>query len=125
MLRSIILVGAGGFLGSVFRYISGLALNQLFPHAFPAGTFFVNISGSLLIGLIFGLSEKGGMGSSELRLFLTAGFCGGFTTFSSFANENLMLLREGQITIFLFYTFLTVIIGLFAVWLGYAITKLF
>lgn len=125
MLRIILLVGAGGFLGSVARYLASKYIQQSLLSPFPFGTFWVNILGCFLIGLFYGLSERSGFMTNELRLFLTVGFCGGFTTFSTFANENMGLLRDGAFLYFALYTGLSVFFGLVAVYLGNLTTKLF
>jgi CrcB protein len=103
-LRILFIVGAGGFLGSGIRYFFSLFIHNRIPSIFPLGTLAVNIIGCLLIGIIFGLSEKSGL-SSEWRLFLATGICGGFTTFSAFSVETFVMLRESQ------YLYATVYIG--------------
>jgi CrcB protein len=124
MLKNILLIGSGGFIGSVARYfISRLNLSLSF-FSIPVGTLLVNVSGSLLIGLLMGLAERTTILSTEARLFLMVGLCGGFTTFSSFTMENLSMLHNGQILQILIYTSLSVILGFFAVWIGYAFTNL-
>jgi CrcB protein len=124
MLKNILLIGSGGFIGSVARYfISRLNLSISF-FSIPVGTLLVNVSGSLLIGLLMGLAERTTILSTEARLFLMVGLCGGFTTFSSFTMENLSMLHNGQILQILIYTSLSVILGFFAVWIGYAFTNL-
>lgn len=123
MIKNIFLVGIGGFLGSIARYgISFLNLNVNF-FSIPLGTLVVNVSGSLIIGFITGVSAKSVLLTSEWRLFLMVGICGGFTTFSSFTNENLMLIHNGQIVTVLIYTALSIILGFLAVYIGYSITN--
>ncbi len=100
MLKLILIAGSGGFLGTVARYLSSRYIQALFLSSFPFGTFLVNTLGCLLIGIFYGISQKGGVLSSEWILFLTVGFCGGFTTFSAFAGENLAMLRDGKHTLF-------------------------
>ncbi len=118
-MKEILLVGLGGFAGSVARYlVSKLNITwQVF--AIPMGTLTVNVLGSLIIGILVGLSVKSNLVSTELRLLLMVGFCGGFTTFSSFTNENLMLMQNGQFLTVILYTILSVILGFLAVYLGY------
>lgn len=125
MFKTILLVGTGGFLGSVSRFLASRFMQDNFPSAFPFGTFFVNITGCFLIGLIYGLSERSSLVSSEWKMFLAVGFCGGFTTFSTFANENLALLRDGDFFHFLMYTGLSVFLGITATFFGVIITKIF
>lgn len=124
-MKFILLIGTGGFIGSVTRYLISKYIQDLsvFP-SFPLGTFIVNILGCLFIGLLFGTAEKGTWMSPEIRMFLTVGFCGGFTTFSTFSNEAIALLRDGEILYFLSYIGLSVLLGLVAVYMGYLITKL-
>jgi CrcB protein len=124
MLKNILLIGSGGFIGSVARYlISRLNLSTSF-FSIPVGTLLVNITGSLFIGLLMGLAERTTVMTTEARLFLMVGLCGGFTTFSSFTMENLTLLHNGQIFQMLIYTSLSILLGFFAVWVGYALTNL-
>ncbi|MBN1988985.1 MAG: fluoride efflux transporter CrcB [Bacteroidales bacterium] len=124
MLKTLIFIGAGGFVGSIARYLLSQIIQQNATSSFPWGTLVVNVVGSLLIGLFYGLSERGAIGSSEVRLFLTVGLCGGFTTFSTFSNENLALLRDGQFSFFAMYAFASVVLGLVAVLGGFALTKM-
>lgn len=124
MLKTLIFIGAGGFVGSIARYLLSQIIQQNATSSFPWGTLVVNVVGSLLIGLFYGLSERGAIGSSEARLFLTVGLCGGFTTFSTFSNENLALLRDGQFSFFAMYVFASVVLGLVAVLGGFALTKM-
>jgi fluoride exporter len=125
MIKTLLLIGTGGFLGSVSRFLASRFMQNNFPSAFPFGTFFVNISGCFLIGLIYGLSERNPLVSSGWKLFLAVGFCGGFTTFSTFANENLALLRDGDFFHFLIYTGLSVFLGITATYIGVIVTKIF
>jgi CrcB protein len=118
MIKIILIAGTGGFIGTVARFLASRYLQNLFLSAFPFGTFIVNITGCLLIGILFGISEKGNLLAPEWRMFLTVGFCGGFTTFSTFAGENIALLREGDFLYFALYTGLSVFLGLMATYLG-------
>ena len=124
MLRSILFVGFGGFIGTVLRFLAVRFFHSTLSTDFPFGTLFVNISGSLLIGILFGIISRGGLQSQDWRLFLAVGICGGFTTFSAFANENFMMLRDGQFLQFIGYTGASIILSLLALSLGYIIIKL-
>jgi fluoride exporter len=125
MIKTLLLVGTGGFLGSISRYLASRFLQNTISSSFPYGTFFVNIAGCLLIGIIYGFSEKSSLITPGWRLFLAVGFCGGFTTFSTFANENLALLRDGEFFYLFLYTGLSVFLGIAATFLGVLITKIF
>lgn len=124
MIRTLLLVGAGGFLGSVSRYLASKLIQESVSSAFPYGTFFVNITGCLIIGIIYGISERSEILSTGWKMFLVAGFCGGFTTFSTFANENLALLRDGELFFFMLYSGLSVVLGIGAAYTGVTITKM-
>jgi len=124
MIKNILLIGAGGFIGSVARFfLSGLNLRIEF-FAIPVGTLLVNVTGCLVIGLLTGIADKTALLDSSWRMFLMVGLCGGFTTFSTFAGENLMLLHNGQFGPLLAYTALSVILGFAAVFFGYVITNI-
>ncbi len=124
MLKLIFIVGTGSFIGGVLRFLTSRFIQNTVFSAFPFGTFIVNILGCFLIGLFYGLSEHGNAINPEWRIFLTVGFCGGFTTFSTFANENLALLRDGDFFYFALYAGLSVFLGLSATYLGNLITKI-
>jgi CrcB protein len=123
-MRQLLLVGFGGFIGSIARY--GVSKLNLYWHflSIPIGTLTVNVLGSLIIGFILGISQKSEILSSDMRLFLMVGVCGGFTTFSSFTNENLILLQNGQFLSSIIYTVSSIILGFTAVYLGYLISNL-
>jgi CrcB protein len=116
-----ILVFLGGGLGSALRYLISRYNNVGQP--LPFGTFSVNIIGSFLIGIIIGLSLKNQSFTQNHTLLLATGFCGGFTTFSAFALENVQLLKNGAYLHFFGYTFGTLIIGIAAVFLGLFLVK--
>jgi len=124
MLKYIFIIGIGGFLGTISRYLTSIYIYKLFHAAFPLGTFAINILGCFLIGIFYGLSERGTLMSGEWKLFLTVGFCGGFTTFSTFANENMAMLRDGAFFYAALYTSLSVFLGILATYAGGALTKL-
>lgn len=122
-MKTLLMIGSGGFLGSIARYLISKYFQNFFLSAFPWGTFTANILGCLIIGFLYGLFTRSGYFSVEWRLFFTVGFCGGFTTFSTFANENFMMLREGDYYFFFIYTGLSIFIGISAVFMGNLITK--
>jgi CrcB protein len=124
MGKILLIIGTGSFVGGVSRYLTSKYIQNTILSAFPFGTFFVNILGCFLIGLFYGLSERGNLVSYEWRLFLTVGFCGGFTTFSTFANENIALLKDGNIFYFALYAGLSVFIGILATYIGNLVTKI-
>ncbi len=123
-MKQAFLVFLGGGLGSVARYLLSLKFNN-FENAMPFGTMIANILGSLIIGLIFGLAAKYGSLTENHSLFLATGFCGGFTTFSAFAYENHLFLKEGDYFSMLPYMAITFVLGISAVFLGLYLSKMF
>lgn len=122
-MKQLLIVGLGGFFGTMARYlVSRINLLENFL-SLPLGTLTVNVSGSFLIGILTGLASKSEILSADMRLFLMAGFCGGFTTFSSFTNENLQLIQNGQFLSAAVYTVISLLLGFLAVFLGYAVTN--
>lgn len=121
-MKHIILVFLGGGFGSVLRFIIGKWLNNS-ENGIPYGTFAANIIGSLLIGIILGLAAKNETLSQSQTLLLATGFCGGFTTFSTFAYENHVFLKSGDFTSFAIYTIASFVIGFLAVFLGLYLAK--
>lgn len=120
-MKQLLLVFVGGGLGSVLRFLIGkqFTFNSL---NFPWATFIVNLIGSFIIGAVFGYILVKHKLSNDIFVFLVAGFCGGFTTFSAFANESISLLKAGQTSLFISYIITSVLIGLFCVWLGYMVS---
>ncbi|WP_298903729.1 fluoride efflux transporter CrcB [uncultured Psychroserpens sp.] len=121
-MKQLLLVFIGGGFGSVLRYLIGKFLNDS-ENGIPYGTFAANILGSLLIGIILGLAAKNDALSSNQTLFLATGFCGGFTTFSTFAYENHLMLKSGDFTSFAIYTIASFAIGFLAVFFGMYLVK--
>ena len=124
-LYKLLAIGSGGFLGAISRYLlSTLVQNQLKPEQFPVGIFVVNIIGCLLIGFLAGLFELKAWMHIELRLFVFVGLLGGFTTFSTFANDTFLLGKQGEMLAALINAGGQVLIGLLCVWLGYLLIRL-
>ena len=124
MFKTLLLIGSGGFLGSISRFLASRLVQNIFSSSFPFGTFIVNVSGCLIIGLIYGFSERSSLLTPGWKMFLALGFCGGYTTFSTFANENLSLLRDGEFLYFSIYAGLSVLLGIAATFLGVLISKI-
>ncbi|MBA2378940.1 MAG: fluoride efflux transporter CrcB [Blastocatellia bacterium] len=123
MTRTLLFVAIGGMLGSVCRYLSTTAAVQFLPWAFPVGTFAVNVVGSFVMGAAVGLFERYTTMGSDWRIFVTAGFCGGFTTFSAFAFENLVLLTERQYALFAAYSLASFVLCIAAALAGLILTR--
>lgn len=123
-MRELIFIGLGGFIGTTGRYLLSKIINNTLPTSFPYATLTVNILGSVLIGFIYGYFESKNLINNELKLFLTIGICGGFTTFSAFAYENFTLLREGNLLYFGLYALSSIFFGIAAIIVGYSLTKM-
>ena len=123
-MKLILAIGAGSFIGGVFRYLLSQFVQTKFLVIFPLGTLSVNIIGCFLIGIVYGFSDRGNL-TQEWRLFLATGLLGGFTTFSAFSNETVGMLRDGQLLYASAYVALSVVVGLVATFIGISITKLF
>ena len=120
-MKQLLLVGIGGFVGSIARYlVSKLNITWSFLDL-PMGTLTANVVGSLIIGFLTGAFLNAGWMNQNLKLLLVVGFCGGFTTFSSFTAENFALIQNGQYGTAISYTLLSVILGIIAVFAGYYI----
>jgi CrcB protein len=122
-MKLVLLVGLGSFIGGMFRYMLSVFIHSKIGTTFPIGTMSVNVLGSLLIGIVFGLSERSNL-SVEWRIFLATGILGGFTTFSSFSNESLGMIREGQFLLAGSYILGSILLGLAATFIGIGIVKI-
>ena len=122
MIKNILVVGAGSFLGGAGRYLISLAMKGV-GKGFPWATLAVNLAGCFLIGLLWGLFSKNGTEGGDWALFLTVGLCGGFTTFSTFSKEAWMMLQAGNIWGFAGYVAISVVAGIALVALGYFLVR--
>lgn len=123
LLRSILLVAMGGALGSVGRFLLSKAVQEHTATAFPVATFAVNVVGCFVIGLVYGLSLRGNEPAGDTKLLLATGFCGGFTTFSTFMNEGSALMKDEHYTYMMLYLFGSLALGLIAVLSGHQLAK--
>jgi CrcB protein len=124
-MKQLLLVGLGGFAGSVARYrLGGWLLHLTAQERFPWSTFAVNVAGCLLAGLLAGLAEKHALFGPDARLLLFTGLLGGFTTFSAFGLDALFLLRRGDLATALLYAGGSVVVGLAAAWIGWKLVGL-
>lgn len=121
-MKELLFVCIGSFFGGGARYLVSKVIQSWAAISFPWGTMTVNVVGCFLIGLLSGLS-LGGHISPTTKLIMVTGFCGGFTTFSTFMNENLMLGREGAMPTAILYTLASLALGSIAVFIGYQIVK--
>lgn len=117
MIEYMIIAGVGGFFGTCGRYLTGVAAKKIFGSGYPFGTFIVNVVGCFIIGLLFGIWDSHEM-DTAMKVLLISGFCGGFTTFSSFSHDSFKLIKEGQTGKFVLYLVSSVALGLLMVWLG-------
>lgn len=117
-MRQILFIGLGSCLGGILRWAVSQFFSKLSWGAYPWGTFVVNILGCFCIGLFYALFEKYEIGNQELRLFLTVGFCGSFTTFSTFINENVSLLQGNSVALSIAYMTISIIVGMLALLLA-------
>ena len=122
MIKDIIIVGIGSGIGGICRYLMSFFMTQA-RNGFPWGTFAVNVAGCLLIGILWGLTSRFQNVSPSISLFLMVGFCGGFTTLSTFSKEGLTMLQANNYTLFSLYAIGSVLLGIMAVALGYYTTK--
>jgi len=122
-MKEVLLVFAGGGLGSLLRYQLGRFINQTYLSAFPMATLVINMLACFLLGLILGYLNSQEHQNQAAKLLLAVGFCGGFSTFSTFSYETLTLIREGQTTLALGNVFISVILGLAATFIGLVLVK--
>lgn len=119
-IMKLFVIGLGGFIGAILRYITGSAISCLIPSPLPVGTLGVNFLGAFVIGVLSVLSAKAPAGYSLLFTMLIVGVCGGFTTFSTFSLETYSLLTGGKVWLAVFYALLSVLLCLFGILIGRA-----
>ena len=118
MFKLMLIAGAGGFIGTCCRYLTNRLYLTYFKTTLPLATFTANILGCFIVGLILGLLNRSGIVSPRINAFMVVGFCGGFTTFSTFSFETLTMGMNGELLTSLLYVAASIILGLIAVWLG-------
>ncbi len=124
MLKTIIYIAIGGAIGSVLRYLTTVFVNKYWANQFPLATFIANVLGCFAIGFLMGILEKNSLANGNLKWLLITGFCGGYTTFSTFGFENYSLLQSNNSLFAFTYIGLSILVGLFAVWLGLFVVKM-
>ena len=118
MWKSILIVGSGGFAGSVARYLIGMWIQKGNAFSFPWATFLINVTGCFIIGILTGLLQKNFQNQQLWWLLLATGFCGGFTPFSSFALENVLLIKNTLSYYAMLYTIASIVVGILLCRLG-------
>ena len=123
MIKSLLIVGTGSFIGGAMRYLLSTLMKNVCGQGFPWGTLMVNLLGCFLFGMLFAVFGKSNATDNTLYLLLTTGICGGFTTFSTFANESVQMLQQGNTWGFVGYVATSVVAGLALIALGYGVAK--
>lgn len=123
MFKSLLIVGTGSFIGGAMRFLLSTYMKNINGQGFPWGTLAVNLLGCFIFGMIFAIFSKHNHTDHALCLLLTTGICGGFTTFSTFANESVQMLQNGNISGFVGYVATSIVIGFALIALGYGIVK--
>jgi len=124
MFKAISFVGLGSFVGGSLRFVISKYVQSLLNFDFPMGTFLVNVIGCLIIGFFYGAFSSEHLMNNNMRLLLTTGFCGGFTTFSTFMNDNYGYLREQNFLLLALYTSFSLFVGLIMLYVGYNLAKM-
>ena len=123
MIKSLLIVGTGSFIGGAMRYLLSTLMKSVCGQGFPWGTLMVNLLGCFLFGMLFAVFGKSSATDNTLYLLLTTGICGGFTTFSTFANESVQMLQQGNTWGFVGYVATSIVAGLALIALGYGVAK--
>ena len=122
-MKMMLLAGVGGFVGTCLRYLTGRLCHLWTLGGFPLGTFVVNVVGCFVIGALLGLAERENILSPTMNVMLVTGFCGGFTTFSSFADDIFLLMQQRNWMLLTLYAGLSLVLGVAMVWLGRTVVK--